>query len=398
MPDLYLDCSSGVSGDMLVGALLDLGASIDELDAALQPLALEGFQLRAEQVTKRGVRAAQFHVDVDPSVRQPHRHLKPILESIARAGLPEPVARGAAATFQRLGEAEAAVHGVPIEKVHFHEVGAIDSIVDIVGAHFVAHRLGINRIIASPLHVGGGTVKCAHGIMPVPAPATALLLRSIPCYGSDVDAELVTPTGAALVGSLAESFGPMPLMQTERIGHGSGTRDLEGRTNVLRAFLGAFGGRLPGSETVTVIETTLDDMNPELVAALAADLIQTGARDVFTTPVLGKKGRNAILITLLCDESLVHAMADMLFRRSTTFGLRMRTEQRYCLDRTWGAVATPWGPVKVKIGSWQGETIRFSPEFEDCRRVADAAGASPLDVYNAAQAAAARGEWSIEEA
>ncbi|MBN2308681.1 MAG: nickel pincer cofactor biosynthesis protein LarC, partial [Candidatus Hydrogenedentes bacterium] len=325
MKTLYLDCFCGASGDMMVGALLDLGASFDALREGLASLGVTGYTLSADKVNKKGLEATQFKVAVDPDAPQPHRHLRHVLEIIEAGSLSAPVKEAAAATFRRIAEAEAAVHGSTVEKVHFHEVGAVDSIIDVVGAHIALELLGVERVLASPLPLGSGTIECAHGIMPVPAPATALLVKGVPAYGTDVEAELVTPTGAALVTQLAEAYGPMPLMEIDAIGLGSGTRDLPDRANVLRAFLGDTHDT-PATEPITVIESNLDDMTPELVAALAADLIAAGARDAFVTPIVCKKGRPGHLITVLCDDERVPDVATLLFKGSTTFGVRMRHE------------------------------------------------------------------------
>ncbi|MBM3290556.1 MAG: nickel pincer cofactor biosynthesis protein LarC, partial [Candidatus Hydrogenedentes bacterium] len=286
-----------------------------------------------------------------------------------------------------IAEAEAKVHGTTIEKVHFHEVGAIDSIIDVVGAHFCLRELGTARIGSSPLHVGAGTVTCAHGVMPVPAPATALLLEGVPCYGGEVQAELVTPTGAALLAQLASSFGPMPAMTIARTGYGSGTRDLPDRANVLRVIEGE-SAATQATETVTVIETNVDDMVPELLPVLIDEALKAGARDAFVTPVTGKKGRPGHLITVLCDPARVDELAAVVFRNSTTLGVRMRQEQRICLEREWKNVETPWGAVRVKTGRFGTEQTVASPEFEDCKNLAESAGVPVLHVYRAALAAA----------
>ncbi len=396
MKTIYFDCFSGASGDMFVGALLDLGVDFDRLKAALDTLDVSGYTITAKKVKKKGVMATQFNVALDPTVKQPHRHLRHVVEIIDRGALPDSVKEAAKETFLRIAESEAQVHGSTIEKVHFHEVGAIDSIVDIVGAHYGLNELGSPRIVVSPMHVGAGTVECAHGVMPVPAPATALLLRGIPTYGGDVQAELVTPTGAALMAHLASSFGAMPTMTIDRIGYGSGTRDLSDRANVLRALLGEAADGSASGEEVTIIETNIDDMIPELLPVLIEEAMMAGARDVFVTPISCKKGRPGHLITVLCDAAKSDAIASVIFRNSTTLGVRIRTERRICLDREWKDAATPWGKVRVKLGAFHGEQTVASPEFEDCRAVANAAGVPVLKVYHAALAAAVKGEWSAD--
>jgi hypothetical protein len=394
MRTLYFDCFSGAAGDMIVGALLDLGVHFDKLRAALDSLGVSGYSLAAEKVKKKGILATQFRVDLDPNEKQPHRHLKHVVEIIDRGQLPDVVKASAKETFRRIADAEAQVHGSTPERVHFHEVGAVDSIMDVVGAHFCLHELGVERVSASKLHVGAGTVKCAHGVMPVPAPATALLLQGLPVYGGEVEYELITPTGAALLAQLADSFDAMPGMVIERVGYGSGTRDLPDRANVLRALLGESAEPGRSHESITIIEANIDDMSPEMLPPLVGDLLEAGARDAFVTPIVAKKGRPAHLVTALCDEAHTDAVARALFRGSTTLGLRIRREERICLEREFRNAKTPWGEVRVKIGRYDGVQTVASPEFEDCRRCAQEAGVPALAVYNAAVAAAAKGELS----
>lgn len=390
----YFDCFSGASGDMILGALIDAGADFETLRGALESLGVDGYRLSSRKVVKAGTSATKFDVEVDEQHPHPHRHLRHILEIIDRGDLPEPVKEASRQTFRRIAEVEAAIHDTTVEKIHFHEVGAIDSIVDVIGAHLALHLLGIARVHASPLHVGAGTVQCAHGVMPVPAPATAALLEGVPAYGGEVQGELVTPTGAALLAQWAEGrFGGMPAMRVGAVGYGSGTRDIPGRPNVLRVMIGeaAEGAGLPGEEVVTVIEANLDDMNPEFYPPLLEDLLAAGARDAFLTPIVGKKGRPGHLVTVLCDEGRARDLAAVLFRGSKTLGVRMRTERRLCLEREWMHVVTPWGEVRVKLGRFEGQISVTSPEFEDCRGVAKRAGVSPLAVYEAALAAALAG-------
>ena len=431
MRTLYFDCSCGASGDMIVGALLDAGANFDTLRTALLSLGVEGFDLYAEKVNKRGVMATQFTVHVQDhdhddehehdhkhdhghdhhghhdkhehkhshkhdhahkEVHQPHRGLSDILHIIEHGNLPASVKAASAATFTRIAECEAAIHGSTVEAIHFHEVGGVDSIVDIVGAHLGMHLLGVEQVIASPLNVGSGTVKIAHGVLPVPAPATVMLLKGAPSYGSEVLAELVTPTGAAVITGLATAYGPQPAMTVDRIGYGSGMKDLPDRPNVLRVSIGELTVSPALGDDVLVMETTIDDMNPELLPSLIATLLAKGARDATLTPILGKKGRPAYLLTVLCDEAKKDTLAEVVFRGSTTFGIRYRVERRFCLDRTWKQVATPWGNVRVKIGQYNGAVTSMAPEYEDCRQAAEAHAVSVRAVYDAAHAAAVKGE------
>jgi len=392
MKTLYFDCFSGASGDMILGALIDAGADFERIRAALASLDVSGYALRAEKANKHGIMATQFSVDLDEEHDQPHRHLRHIVEIIESGDLSAEVKSASLETFQRLAECEAEVHGTTPEKIHFHEVGAVDSIIDIVGCHLALEQLKPERIVASSLHVGSGTVKCAHGVMPVPAPATALLLRGVPAYGGEVEGELVTPTGAALITQLVDSFGPMPEMTVDAVGSGSGTKDLPDRPNVLRIFLGETTEASDKREAITVIEANIDDMNPELFPPLIGNLLEAGARDAFLTPVLGKKGRPAHVVTVLADEEMVEAVTSILFRESTTLGLRMRREERICLEREHKKVATPWGDVTVKVAHYRGEQTNTAPEHEDCARVAKDAGVPALVVYEAAYAAAIKGE------
>ena len=392
MKTLYFDCFSGASGDMILGALIDAGADFDKIRETLATLDVSGYTLRAEKANKHGIMATQFNVDLEKEHDQPHRHLRHIVEIIESGDLSKQVKSASLETFQRLAECEAEVHGTTPEKIHFHEVGAVDSIIDIVGCHLALEQLKPDRIVASSLHVGSGTVKCAHGIMPVPAPATALLLRGAPSYAGEVEGELVTPTGAALITQLAISFGPMPEMSVDAVGSGSGTKDLPDRPNVLRIFLGETTEAPSEREPITVMEANIDDMNPELFPPLIGHLIEAGARDAFLTPVLGKKGRPAHVVTVLADEATVEAVTAILFRESTTLGLRMRQEERICLAREQKKVATPWGDVGVKVAHYQGEQTNTAPEHDDCARVAKDAGVPALVVYEAAYAAAIKGE------
>jgi uncharacterized protein (TIGR00299 family) protein len=444
MKTLYLDCFSGISGDMTVGALIDAGADFATIEAGLRSLGVDGYHLTHTKVNKSGIMATQFEVHVAPADAQghahdhahphthahshdhghghahshshehthahghthshdhghaPHRHLPDIERLIGASALPGAVKHAAIETFRLLGEAEAAVHGTTIDKVHFHEVGAIDSIVDIVAAQYALYLLEIEQVICSPLAVGAGTVKCDHGIMPVPAPATARLLREVPTYGGGVQAELVTPTGAALVRYWAESYGPQPAMRVSALGYGSGTRDLPDRPNVLRVSIGETEEEeesetsFSDTETIAVLEANIDDQSGELVAAAMAALLEAGARDAFITPVLGKKGRPAQRITVLCDTASAELLARVLLTHSSTFGVRMREERRIVLERTWKTVETPWGDVRVKLGSLDGEVLSTSPEYDDCAALAKAATAPVRRVYEAALAAAIKGVW-----
>jgi len=372
MKHAYFDCFSGISGDMTLGALLDAGVPVDQLRAELHGLNLPGWELSAEKVWKNGMAAT--HAKVFAQDTTTHRSLSTILEIIEKSNLASGVKDRAAAIFRKLGEAEAAVHDVPLEKIHFHEVGAVDAIIDIVGACIGFSALGIESFACSALNVGGGTAKMAHGVLPVPAPATARLLLDKPTYSNGVQQELVTPTGAAIVATLCSQFGPQPPMSVSTIGYGAGTADLEGQPNVLRLMVGEAAEKRPAaeSETIRVLEANLDDMNPQIYGYFLEKALAAGALDVFATPVQMKKNRPGVLVTVLCkpeDEPKFH---DMLFAETTTLGVRTYTAERRVLARQWDTVRTSFGEVRIKVARLNGHIQQASPEFEDCRKLAEA--------------------------
>lgn len=392
----YFDCYSGVSGDMTVGALVDAGADFDKIRDALDSISIQGFTLSCGKVGKKDVQASKFRVLLDKNIQHPHRHLKHVVELINAASIPEPVKADAIKVFEIIAEAEAAVHGTTIERVHFHEVGAIDSIVDIVGACYGLHLLGVEAVYASNIHVGAGTVKCAHGTMPVPAPATALILKGIPTYGGEVQGELATPTGAALLKHFARGFGKAPVMSVDAIGYGAGDKGLPDRANVLRVQIGTLvedGAALPGTETVAVIEANIDDMQGELFPPLIEALLNAGAKDAFWTAAHGKKGRPVCLVTALAAPGDVERMAQIFFEHSSTLGVRIRKERRIVRLREHRWVETPWGAVAIKLVPGESEPQHVAPEFEECKAAAASAGVPVKRVYEAALAAALRGEW-----
>ncbi|HLZ91859.1 MAG TPA: nickel pincer cofactor biosynthesis protein LarC [Candidatus Acidoferrum sp.] len=367
----YFDCFSGISGDMTLGALLDAGCHIERLREGLRGLQVPGWELSAEKVWKNGMAATYARVKTDD--RQTHRSLGAILQILDQAQLPSPVRHHASAIFQKLGEAEARVHDVPLEKIHFHEVGAVDAIVDIVGACIGFHLLGIEKFACSPLNVGGGAAKMAHGILPVPAPATANLLQGKPTYSNGVQRELVTPTGAAIVATLCDSFGPQPAMSVSAIGYGAGAADLEGQPNVLRIMLGDAAEKVvPGyDQEITVIEANLDDMNPQIYGYFQEKALAAGALDVFTAPVQMKKNRPGTLLTVLCRPADAQALMSLIFAETTTFGARSYTAQRRVLPRESVKVMTKFGEVRVKLSRVNGRILHVSPEYDDCRKLAE---------------------------
>ncbi|MBC7324202.1 MAG: nickel pincer cofactor biosynthesis protein LarC, partial [Moorella sp. (in: Bacteria)] len=371
-------------------ALLANGLSQEQLVTGLRELALEGWELEVREIKQHNIAAVDVKVQV--SARQPHRHLEDILALIGGSPLPPVVREKAGAVFRRLAEAEARVHGTSPENVHFHEVGAVDAIIDITGTVLGLHLLGIEQIVASPLPLGSGWVECHHGRLPVPAPATLYLLEGYPVYGTEDRAELVTPTGAALITTLADSFGPCPAMNLSSAGFGAGKTELP-HPNLLRLVLGETPGKhLEGEESSLVIETTIDDMNPEFFPALMEQVLAAGAVDAYFTPVQMKKGRPGVLLTALCPDNHLAAVASAIFRHSSTLGLRFRREQRLVCQRRTGEVMTPYGPVAVKWGLYRspdGEAIpNVAPEYESCRQVAAGAGVPVKEVYAAALAAA----------
>jgi len=426
----YLECFSGVSGDMMLGALVDAGVSKEVLQRTAAALNI-GAELRLSRVDRSGISATKIDVLVneaaadqqhsherrhngDNSREHDHHHdghahdhlhshdhahghkhgdhdhheyahenlhgrsLSAIREIIRKADIPDPARQIAIRAFELLGEAEAGIHNVPIESIHFHEVGAVDAIVDIVCGAVGCHALGVDQFICSPLNVGGGTVKCAHGEFPVPAPATLSLLKGAPVYSSGANVELVTPTGAALVRALGCRFSAFPMMNVEVIGYGAGSRNPHGSPNVLRISVGELIAKVSHTDDersrqeVTVLETTIDDLSPQVMGYVTERLLAEGALDVFVTPAQMKKNRPGSLLTVLCDQNTAQALREILFRETSTIGIRTRQERRDLLDRVIVPVSTEWGTIPVKESRLNGTVTNFAPEYEDCRRVAEA--------------------------
>jgi uncharacterized protein (TIGR00299 family) protein len=366
----YFDCFSGISGDMTLGALVDAGCAVEHLRAELGGLQVLGWELSAEKVWKNGMAAT--YVKVKTEDQSKHRSLSTILEILEKSKLAAEVRERAGAIFRKLGEAEARVHDVPLEKIHFHEVGAVDAIVDIVGACIGFHALGIEKFACSPLNVGGGTAKMAHGVLPVPAPATARLLTGKPTYSNGVQKELVTPTGAAMVATLCDTFGPQPAMSVSAIGYGAGTADLEGQPNVMRIMIGEAAEKTVAGfeEEIAVVEANLDDMNPQIYGYFLEKALGAGALDVYTTPVQMKKNRPGTLLTVLCKPQDTNALISLIFAETTTFGARSYRAQRRVLPREWENVVTDYGDVRMKISRVNGRILHVAPEYDDCRKLA----------------------------
>lgn len=447
----YLDCFSGISGDMFLGALVDAGVPAQLLEHTVAALNI-GATLEISRVKRNGISATKVdvlshgekdlprevyweqkerqgehsthnhgngehahdhahshakiaepvallehnyalqnstparHETTSPhpkSASAPHSHdaghhnhgrgLNEIRKIIAQAAISDGAKATAVAIFQALGAAEAKIHATDIEKIHFHEVGAIDAMVDIVCAAVGAEALGVDEIVCSPLNVGGGTVKCAHGTLPVPAPATLELLKNVPVYSSGMQAELVTPTGAAIVKTLVKRFAPFPRMSIEKIGYGAGTRDFDGHANVVRLTIGEARAEVSSDiseKTITVIEANIDDLNPQVFGYVIDRLLEEGALDAFGMPVQMKKNRPGMLLTVLCRNEDASKLSDLIFAETTTLGVRQREDKRRTLAREWVTVATRWGNVRLKIASLNGTTTNYAPEYEDCRRIA----------------------------
>ncbi|MGC8846050.1 MAG: nickel pincer cofactor biosynthesis protein LarC [Candidatus Hydrogenedens sp.] len=366
----YFDCSSGISGNMLVGAFLDLGVPFQELQNALESLPISGYKIEKQEVIKHGFRATHFQVyteDTHNHGHHPHRGLNEIKEIINQSALPEEVKERSLNSFGQLASAEATVHGTTPDKIHFHEVGAIDAIIDIVGAHWCWWHQKLERGFVSTVNVGGGTVNCAHGVLPVPAPATALLLQDYTLQIGQAHTELTTPTGAVLLRSFTHPQETIPPFVIEKIGIGAGTKDIKGQANILRLFIGECEEHTSANmEEICIIETNIDDMSGEWLPTIINELLHAGARDAFITPIIAKKGRPAYIITTLCEQKQISYIQEVLFKYTTTFGIRYRIEKRIILERKWIDVETPWGTVKTKMGYLGEHIYQISPEFEDC--------------------------------
>ena len=441
----YIDCFAGIAGDMFLGALLSAGVPEQVLHDATAALNI-GASLKIETVDRSGISSVKVHVlehghlaEADPKIDQqgangykqqprtqhlhktghPHTHaheqththtpdheherhhgrsLTEIRRLIQNAALADAVKQMAIRTFELLGASEAKIHNVPIDQIHFHEVGAVDAIVDIVCGCAGVHHLPADSWYCSPINVGCGTVVCAHGTFPVPAPATADLLRGVPTYSAHVQKELATPTGAALLRMLDPTFGPQPTMRVDKIGYGAGSRNTKDFPNVVRLSVGeTVGPEADDTAEVTVLETALDDMSPQLLAHVAERALAEGALDVMLTPVIMKKGRPGTLVTLLCDSDQASKFERLLLGETTTLGIRIRRDRRRCLDRKHVTASTPYGNIRVKVGSVGDEVLNVAPEFEDCRAAAAAHSVSVKQVQQAAIAAYMQSPKESEE-
>jgi uncharacterized protein (TIGR00299 family) protein len=392
----YLDCFAGLSGDMIIGAQLDLGLDIESLREQLSSLGLDSYKINARRVVRSGIAAAKFDVEIDEK-RQPVRTLADIRSIILGSSVSESVKHRAIKVFDRIAEAEAKVHSTLPDQVHFHEVGAVDSIVDIVGAMIGFEWLGVERFFGSPLRLGSGTVDTQHGTLPIPAPATAELLRGVPIYAGELEGEFVTPTGAAIATTLCEKFGPLPQMRIDGAGYGAGARDVKGFPNTLRLVIGEIesvqdaiddaSAFSRSDEPVMVIETNIDDMNPQVYGYVMNRAWTMGALDVYLTGVQMKKDRPGVLLSVLCKQEAADAIVDMLLAETTTLGVRYYKTRRRILDRVIETVETEYGQVRIKVARSGSRTLHFQPEYEDCVRLAAQAQVTPLEVQGAATAA-----------
>jgi hypothetical protein len=373
----HFDCFSGISGDMTLAALFDLGVPRDAVLAGIASLGLP-IKIAVEKVTKGGFAATQIYVDAPP--QEEHRHL-PDIEAILKAGRLTPTQLALALRiFRRLAVAEAAVHGVSLDEVHFHEVGALDSIADIAGSAIALDLLGVEKFTSSPVAVGSGTVKCEHGIMPVPTPATAELLKGVPLRPAPIKTELTTPTGAAILTSIVTEYVDTPPLAIEHIGHGAGSKDFLEQPNILRIFLGRAEPR-DDADTIWVLETNLDDIPGEVIGYCFDQLFVAGALDVFTTPIQMKKNRPGVLLSVLTADAHLAAVEEIIFRETQTFGIRRQRAERHKLKREAITVETPWGPVCCKRGWRDGREAIVTPEYEDCARIARENGVPLVVVF-----------------
>src|SRR5215218_5097812 len=394
MRTLYFDCFAGISGDMTLGALVDAGADARELTERLTLLGVDGYEISFEKVDRSGISATRALVRLTREEKQ-HRHLSHIEKIIGDSRLNDSVKERATAIFTRLAEAEAKIHNVPVERIHFHEVGALDAIVDVVSACIGFELLNVERFVSSALHVGSGTVEMAHGRFPVPPPAVAELLKGAPVYSTDIVGELVTPTGAAIVSTVCEEFGALPRMSIEATGYGAGGREYKNFPNVLRVLVGESdkAGETPsgvsrqGDEELLMVETNVDDVSPQVLGYVIERALAEGALDCYFTPVQMKKNRPGVLVSILCRPSDGEAMQALLFAETPTLGVRSYAVRRRALEREAVTVETEFGTIAVKVARKAGRTVGAAPEYEDCRAAAVAHNVPLRVVQEAARAA-----------
>ena len=364
----YFDCYSGISGDMILGALVDLGVDPGKIRKALKTLDLKGYKLKTSRVQRGLIAGTKVQVSLTKSSHHPARKYSDIKKLIADSDLSSTAKKNSLEIFKRIAQVEAAIHDTTMEKIHFHEIGAVDSIVDIVGGVVAIESLKLDKIYASPLNVGEGFVQCAHGCLPVPAPATLKLLQGIPVFSNGIKKELTTPTGAAMIGFYADKFGSLPAMKIVGDGYGAGDHIIAEMPNMLRVVLGEISAE--SDEELVLIETNIDDMNPEFYEGTMESLFKAGALDVYLTPIIMKKSRPANKISVLSSETDRQAMTEILLHETSSFGVRYFRIGRTVLEREMKMVNISWGSVRIKIGKFNGKVIQISPEYEDCKKIA----------------------------
>ncbi len=391
MKILYFDCFSGISGDMVLGAMADAGVDIKSIKKELKKLDLKGYDLKVSRVKRKGIKGTKLDVIVDEKKHLHHTSYKDIKRMIERSRLSQRVKEDSLSIFKNIAEAEAKIHRTSVDNVHFHEVGAVDSIVDVVGAAICINILNPDIILSSPINTGMGMVKTEHGILPVPAPATAEMLKGFPSYSSDIRFELATPTGVGIITTIAKARNTIPNMKTSAIGYGAGSKDFTDSPNLLRIMIGETTPSTPlfkkggmggfEQDSITVIESNIDDMNPQFYDQIMNRLFKEGALDVFLTPIIMKKNRPAVKITLISEIDNANNLVDILLSETTSFGLRMYKTERVKLKREMKVIKTEYGNAKVKIGKRNSKIIKVVPEYEDCKRIAEEKGIPIKDIY-----------------
>jgi len=390
----YFDCFSGISGDMILGALIDAGLSVQELESELSKLKISGFKLRVEKALRGGISGTKFNIDIkEPPVE---RHLKDIIEIIDQGDLDHNIKDFSKKIFKELARIEAKIHGKSIEEIHFHELSGLDSIIDVIGSVIGIKKLGIEAVYSSKIHVGTSFVKCQHGILPIPAPATLELLKGIPIYSKGIEAELTTPTGAAILKNLSKGFGVMPEMKVNKIGYGAGSRELE-IPNLLRVYVGEAKDAGYEEDEVILIEANLDNMNPELFEYTCEMLLKKGILDVFMTPIFMKKNRPGTMLSILTAPEKLDEILSTIFTETTTLGVRIHRLERKKLEREIISVNTRFGDIKVKIGRIKGKIKNISPEYESCKEIAVKQGIPLKEVYHEARNSAQKTLFEKEE-
>lgn len=388
MKTLYFDSFAGASGDMILGAMVDAGVDPQAVTKQLALLNVSGFDVRFEKVKRAGLSATHAVVTIQPE--HAHRHLSDILKIIDNSSLSAGVKERASKIFTRLAQAEARVHNEPVEDVHFHEVGALDAIVDVIGAAICFDLLGIEEFACSPLHVGSGVVEMAHGRFPVPPPAVADLLKGVPFYSTDIKGELLTPTGAAIITTVSGNYGPLPTIEVAQIGYGAGSRDYESFPNVLRVLVGTTEPESVSEERLLMIETNIDDVSPQIIGHVMNRAFELGALDCYFTAVQMKKNRPGVLLSVLCDKSVKDSIMQLLFKETTTLGVRTYEVERRALARSIVTVETQYGPIDVKVAHLNGQVVNEMPEFDQCRNAAAKAGVAVKVVEDAVRVALAK--------